>query len=562
MEFEKQRKTFLSYSRVNKDFAIRLAKELKSEGFDVWLDQLDIPAGSRWDREVERALKESQIFMIILTPASVDSENVLDEIGYAIDNGKRFLPVLLENCDVPLRLRRFQYVDFTNKDFDDGVESAKDLLRGLIAQPTIPRGMPVVSLEAQTKAEADRKSREKADRLAAQKAKEEANRLATQKSEQERLAQQKTEEEQLAKAKADTDRKAKEEADRLAAQKAKKTAVAPEVHAEPAIALQKTTSKGLLYGGVVVALLVIAGVAFNMMSNGGNKNSPVSTQTTQMKVVVPLPTEATATDVPAIPTIAPENTSTITPSPEPTLGIGSSMISEKDGMTLLYVPAGEFTMGSDNGNPDEQPVHKVTLDAFWIDKTEVTNKMYALCVAAGACPPPNKTYPPFLFNLRYYGSWTYEDFPVIYVDWADAKVYCEWAARQLPTEAQWEKAARGDDRRTYPWGNAYPNETFLNFNFGDNGKPTVVGQYPNGASPYGALDMAGNVWEWVADMYSDTYYGSSPASNPLGPDSGEGYVLRGGSWSSDSLSVRSVFRNKGWGSYSYAGFRCAMSANP
>ena len=237
MAADKQRKTFLSYSRINKDFAIKLAKELKSEGFDIWLDQLDIPAGSRWDREVEKALRESEIFMIILTPASVDSENVLDEIGYAIDNTKRFLPVLLEKCDVPLRLRRFQYVDFTNKSFDDGVESAKDLLRNLIAQPTIPQG---VFTGAQVQAETERKAKEEADRLAALQAEEE--RLAKEKTdlerrvkeEAERLYAQKAEEERQAKAKADAERKAKtearrkakEEADRLAAQKAEEERLA------------------------------------------------------------------------------------------------------------------------------------------------------------------------------------------------------------------------------------------------------------------------------------------------------------------------------------------------
>ncbi len=242
---EKQRKTFLSYSRANKDFAIKLAKELKAEGFLVWLDQLDIPAGSRWDREVERALKESEIFMIILTQASVDSENVMDEIGYAIDTRKRFLPVLLEDCDVPLRLRRFQYVDFTTKSFDEGVESAKELLRSLIAQTTIPRvEVPTddqgqsgqAEREAQVeagriakqksddemvanvKAEIKRREKEESDPLAIQKA--EADRIAKKKAEEEQLAKQKAEEERFAQAKAETERKAKEEADRLAAQKA------------------------------------------------------------------------------------------------------------------------------------------------------------------------------------------------------------------------------------------------------------------------------------------------------------------------------------------------------
>jgi hypothetical protein len=198
---EKQRKTFLSYSRANKDFAIKLAKELKLEGFSVWFDQLDISPGARWDVEVEKALEECEIFMIILTPGSITSENVRDEIDYAIDNGKRFLPVLLENCNVPLRLRRFQYVDFTNKDFDDGVESAKELLRNLIAQTTILR--EEIPAEPQ-----DQIAQEEADHLAAQEA--EADRLAKQKAEDERLAQ----------AKVETERKAKEEFDRIVVQKA------------------------------------------------------------------------------------------------------------------------------------------------------------------------------------------------------------------------------------------------------------------------------------------------------------------------------------------------------
>jgi hypothetical protein len=147
MANESQRKTFLSYSRIDKDFALKLAKELKSEGFHIWLDQLDIPPGARWDAEVEKALEESEIFMIIITPASAKSENVLDEIGYAIDSGKRILPVLLETATLPLRLRRFQYVDFTSKSFDEGIESARELLKTLIAQPTIPNGEPQAEAE-------------------------------------------------------------------------------------------------------------------------------------------------------------------------------------------------------------------------------------------------------------------------------------------------------------------------------------------------------------------------------------------------------------------------------
>lgn len=138
MATEKQRLTFISYSRADKDFALELAQELRSSGFSIWLDQLDIPTGSRWDDEVEKALLECEIFMVIMTPDSIASNNVKDEIGYAIDSNKRIMPVLLENAILPFRLRRFQYVDFTRKSHEEGIEAAKQLLRKLLSEPTSP----------------------------------------------------------------------------------------------------------------------------------------------------------------------------------------------------------------------------------------------------------------------------------------------------------------------------------------------------------------------------------------------------------------------------------------
>jgi formylglycine-generating enzyme required for sulfatase activity len=236
--------------------------------------------------------------------------------------------------------------------------------------------------------------------------------------------------------------------------------------------------------------------------------------------------------------------------------VGSTMTGN-DGMILLYVPGGEFTMGSDSSS-EEKPIHKVNLDTFWIDQTEVTNKMYAACVSSGVCVSPTGTYSQRRSN--YYGEAQFENYPVIFVTWSDANIYCAWADRRLPTEAEWEKAARGTDERIYPWGKAAPGETLLNFNsiIGDT---TEVGSYPNGASPYGVYDMAGNVWEWVSDWYDKTYYLSSPSSNPLGPDSGYGRVLRGGSWNDADGSVRSAYRsgNSPKTSNFNFGFRCARS---
>ena len=225
---------------------------------------------------------------------------------------------------------------------------------------------------------------------------------------------------------------------------------------------------------------------------------------------------------------------------------------------MVYVPAGEFTMGSNDGDSYDKPIHTVALDAYWIDRTEVTNVMYAICVQVGDCQTPSNTSSST--RNSYYGNSQYADYPVIYVDWNTAQTYCGWAGARLPTEAEWEKAARGTDERTYPWGSSSPGSSLLNYNQSV-GDTTAVGSYPAGVSPYGALDMAGNVWEWVNDWYGETYYSQSPSSNPQGPVSGNDRVLRGGSWGSYVGDFRSAVRS---GYYPTVfnkniGFRCVLS---
>ncbi len=241
--------------------------------------------------------------------------------------------------------------------------------------------------------------------------------------------------------------------------------------------------------------------------------------------------------------IAPTNA----PPPTP----GSTHNNGNDGMVQVFVPAGSFTMGS-GAKP-----FILTLDAFWIDRTEVTNAMYALCVNAGACKPVRNSSS----NTRpnYYGNAEFDNYPVIYVYWKDAKAYCEWAGRRFPTEAEWEKAARGTDGRTYPWGNASPDSTLLNFNQIIN-DTTAVGSYPSGASPYGALDMAGNVWEWVSSLPRPYPYDAKDGREDT---SIAGWrVLRGGSWyeyEDDMVSVAYSYQGAPTeGSYNI-GFRCARS---
>lgn len=226
-----------------------------------------------------------------------------------------------------------------------------------------------------------------------------------------------------------------------------------------------------------------------------------------------------------------------------------------DGATLVYVPAGQFFMGSDKADPeaeqDEKPQHTPFLDAYWIDRTEVTNAMYARCVEAGTCTAP--------MHSPHYSLPEYADHPVFGVTWFQAGEYCGWAGRRLPTEAEWEKAARGTDGQLYPWGNTPPDDKLLNFGKGVN-DTTPVGSYPAGASPYGALDMAGNIWEWVSDGYDSTYYAHAPAANPPGGTSANQRVVRGGAWGVDARAVRSA--NRFWafpGRNDTDGFRCSVS---
>jgi formylglycine-generating enzyme required for sulfatase activity len=230
---------------------------------------------------------------------------------------------------------------------------------------------------------------------------------------------------------------------------------------------------------------------------------------------------------------------------------------------MVYVPAGTFTMGSDDSDPDatedEKPQHTVYLDAFWIDRTEVTNAQYRRCVDDGACRSPSKTSSDT--HDSYYGASKFDDYPVIWVDWEQANAYCTWAGKRLPTEAEWEKAARGTDRRIYPWGEGI-DCNHANYG-GCAGDTAQVASYPQGASPYGVLDMAGNVWEWVADWYAEDYYANSPDRNPQGPGSGERRVLRGGSWLGDERVVRAALRSSGGPSLARGdlGFRCARSGS-
>ena len=273
------------------------------------------------------------------------------------------------------------------------------------------------------------------------------------------------------------------------------------------------------------------------------------------------------------------------PSPLPTLSpvpsgcttLGQTRVSATDGMTQVCVPAGEFWMGAAASDPqaqaDEKPRHLVTLAAFWLDQTEVTNAMFEKCVAAGACH--ERTYSPYLWGVRlpngtpYYGEASTQDDPVIMLDGDEAQAYCQWAGRRLPTEAEWEKAARGPstgsgDERLYPWGNQIDCQHAIFLGCETEQAPAAANSHPLGLSPSGALNLSGNLWEWVSDWYSASYYANSPAQNPTGPATGEFRTIRGGGWHSNPAQLRATNRSTGKPEHSTdgeIGFRCAESAS-
>jgi eukaryotic-like serine/threonine-protein kinase len=240
---------------------------------------------------------------------------------------------------------------------------------------------------------------------------------------------------------------------------------------------------------------------------------------------------------------------------------------------MVYVPCGQVVIGSDSGegDEDEMPKHVVSISALCIDLREVTNRDYGDCVSASECEPPravaSHTRP------SYYGNATYDGYPVLSVDWDQARIYCAWRGKRLPTEAEWEKAARGgcettspsgcgtEDEKIYPWGDATPTCDLAN-SVGCVTDTEPVGARPAGASVYGAQDMAGNVQEWVSDWYASNYYSVCAAGDcidPPGPATGSEKVFRGGAWESTETYLRNANRFRQVPGYAdeHLGFRCA-----
>lgn len=607
------RQIFLSHAGADAEFAHRLAQDLQRHGWQVWIAPDSIHPGEDWVQAINRGLAESGIFLLTLTPAAVNSRWVHSETNVAISlqhqQALRFFPLDVKPATAPPLWQAYQRIPFQH-DYKGGLERLLQRLQpekmaqldGLYRQMQQASGRKqwalVQSLGAQILALYPDYRETEAQMALAQR--EEAR-------EKQQTAEAAALYEHLQTAVAAADWTAAlalaNEIDSLIPdyrdvhQLAARTRRGQRLNRRTARSawLRQIPVWGWAAAAVVVSSLLLGGV-WALLPDGSGENEGRATATSALGAVVrtdtPTPTtthtpEPTPTNT-RPPTSAPTDeptsipTDTTTPTPThtptitamPTPGIVNTRIRPADEAVMVYVPAGEFMMGSEAGLSNEKPVHAVYLDSYWIDQTEVTNSMYALCVQDGDCERPSNLGSYTRDN--YYNAPAFANYPVIYVGWQDAQNYCEWAGARLPTEAEWEKAARWDEEtqeaRTYPWGNTFDG-TLLNFcdencqfswkdaTVDDGYEDTApVGSYPDGISPYGALDMAGNVWEWTADWYDGDYYAELVYDNPTGPATGTAKVLRGGSWSNNDNDVRAANRHSNDPTLRLdcVGFRCAQ----
>ena len=554
-------KVFLCHSSGDKPIVRELYHQLKAEGWiDPWLDEMKLLPGQEWDIEIEKAVEAADIVLVCLSNHSVDKEGyVQKELRFVLNladekpEGSIFvIPLRLDGCVVPRRLRHWQWVDYFPESqrlfaYTRLLESFKVRAKKL----GISYQKPMVELTQKAH-----------DKMLMNVSQDKPVSFAK------RSKQQKSEGQP----------EDKPEIKKVSHPKFVADTLTPRSAPVLRINLPWKPVVVIAWALVLVALLVWGGTSLwkNLSSS-----TPEPTR-------ISLPT-ATKTVKPVI-TNTPSSTKTSVPT-SPTLGIGSTMTGT-DGMTLLYVPAGEFTMGSEDGDDNEKPVHKVNIDAFWIDQTEVTNIMFIRFIdETRYTTDAENAFKSYVYKND---SWQYVNgadwahplgpssdvsdimsHPVVHVSWNDAQEYCSWADRRLPTEAEWEKAASWDvknrQKYVYPWGNEFDGnlsnfcDKNCSFNWADKKIDdgyeftAPVGTYPIGASPYGVLDMAGNVWEWVSSRYQDYPY-SALEDLSVGIFN---RVLRGGAWPNLDYSLRSTYRD--WINPSSAnfsiGFRCAMDAD-
>jgi len=550
-----EKTVFISYRRKDISWALAVYQYLTSQKYDVFFDYTSIPSGD-FEQIIVSNIKARAHFILILTPTALDRCNepgdwLRREIETAVDEKRNIIPLFFDefkfgspNVAEKLtgklaNINRYNGLDIPSGYFLEAMER----LRNRYLNVPLDAVIHPVSTEVQEVVIKEKHAANQAVRRQKNEIEEHIKPVQEKPEESTRSSIKNVPESSPAASKKYHVSQGKVALDRITTR------------------FKKINPRPLGIGIGVLLISIIGIFSINSLIKNLSKG----------KTLDPTQTRDLAIESSTTPTIPGEiNTPavTFTPTPVPPsvtptsrFSIGST-IPGKEGMTLLYIPAGEFTMGNNDSYRDERPAHAVTLDAFWFDRTEITNVMYAMCVLDGDCVPPD--YDVSYTRGSYFGNSRFDNYPVIYASWFDANSYCSWAGRRLPTEAEWEKVASGLNGLRYPWGGVI-DCSFANYRdkLDFCVRDTVsVGSYPKGASSYGAMDMAGNVWEWVHDWYGDTYYADSPTSNPQGPISGVDRVLRGGSFYTDisSLTTHNRYFSHPTNSLYHFGIRCAMDA--
>jgi len=495
---------FISYSTKDAStLASRLAKDLRDSGHPVWIAPESIMPGEKWGKAIERGLQESGIFILLLTPEAVDSFWVNKEMDAAIRlHGRdqmRVLPLDVQACTPPLFWEDYQFVSFHDGYLKGWAQLWQALEENSVVRPSrqVTTSRPI--------------------------------------------------EQQLP----------------VTSEMTGSFTSQPQ-------GLPNWTK----WGGIVVVLLFVFGIGYAILGGGGDD---ADDQIATIEVVEP--TEQVVITAVEIPTEMPTRTATQKPPtvlPIPVLDIGSTSIRAIDGAVMLYVPAGKFDMGSNDGQDDEQPISTVAVDEFWIDQTEVTNGQFTQFITDTNYETiAEKEGAGYIYAAE--SGWTYTsgvdwqhitgqnsnlngltEHPVVLVSWSDASAYCKWVNGRLPTEAEWEYAARGVNNYTYPWGDESPNADLLNYDENIGTTTTVRSYSPDGDSWIGTSDMAGNAWEWTSSLYQPYPYDVNDGRE--NEDSTNDRVLRGGSWANNGYNSHSAIRLDVYPDYrsNYISFRCAQ----
>jgi formylglycine-generating enzyme required for sulfatase activity len=530
---------FFSYSRKDSASVDQLIEQLEQRGVDVWVDRGDLLAGEAWRSSIVEAIINCKVFVIVLSPNSVESENVAKELTLAEQYKKRVLPLVLEEVKIPPSLD-YQLAGLHYQTFEEGryEENFDRLVRALGALGIVfaPKAALEPKLEPEPAPEHETIPVIPEPSLTTEI--EERQASAPARSQPEPQTPQ-------------PDMQARPEFS--AASSSTTTIGKPAAHEAETGPLKKIPLWLWVGGGLVVIVGLVIGFSAIL---GGDTQNGIPTATDEIAIVLPATNEA----------VIVTSTSELTPTPYP------PQITDDFDVPMVLIPAGSFMMGTDredalkecqNVNPslncaafyfgDEEPERTMDLDDdYYIDQYEVTNERYDACVSAGACEPPwNFDLVP---GVAYFRVDEYAQYPVVNVTWDAAKAYCEWRGGRLPTEAEWEKAARSTgDARLYPWGDAFGGgignfcdancgNSWANHSFNDGYTYTApVGSFSSSASPNGVEDMAGNVSEWVDDLYGPYPGGEADVESDF---YGETRVRRGGSWYSLGSDLRVSRRDK------------------